>query len=205
MAAAIADPDPVLVFEHKGLYRRLRAEPPPPGYRTPIGRAHVARPGTDATVVTYGSGVTTALAAVELPEREDRDRILGSALAEVDDEYPFVIVDCPPALGMLTVNALAAALTGHWLIPSFVDIGWLKPGEPFRKVTFLIGLGLIMGAAIYDIGGLLLEALVLGRAGLREGALVLLVGELGRLHQVVELRAGDRRHGRGPRRTAPCR
>jgi 2-oxoisovalerate dehydrogenase E1 component beta subunit len=63
--AAIDDPDPVLVFEHKGLYRRLRAAPPPAGHRTPLCRASVVRAGTDATVVTYGAGVTTALAAVE--------------------------------------------------------------------------------------------------------------------------------------------
>ena len=65
LRAAIDDPDPVLVFEHKGLYRRLKHEAPAAGYRTPIGAAHVARAGSDATVVTYGSGVTTALAAVE--------------------------------------------------------------------------------------------------------------------------------------------
>ncbi len=50
-----------------------------------------------------------AAAAVELPDMEDREQLLASALAEVDDRYPFVLVDCPPALGMLTVNALAAA------------------------------------------------------------------------------------------------
>jgi len=56
------------------------------------------------------------------------------------------------------VAALAAALTGALLIPTFVSIGWLQPGEPFRKITFLIGLGLIMGAAILDIGEILIEA-----------------------------------------------
>ena len=50
-----------------------------------------------------------AAAAVELPDMADREQLLGRALAEVDDRYPFVLVDCPPALGMLTVNALAAA------------------------------------------------------------------------------------------------
>jgi 2-oxoisovalerate dehydrogenase E1 component beta subunit len=65
LRAAIDDPDPVLVFEHKGLYRRLKHEAPAAGHRTPIGAAHVARGGSEATVVTYGSGVTTALAAVE--------------------------------------------------------------------------------------------------------------------------------------------
>ena len=65
LRAAIDDPDPVLFFEHKALYRRLRAPAPPPGLRTELGRAEVVRAGSDATVVTYGSGVATALAAVE--------------------------------------------------------------------------------------------------------------------------------------------
>ena len=56
------------------------------------------------------------------------------------------------------VAALVAGLTGTWLIPYFISIGWLHEGEPFRKITFLIGLGLIMGAAILDIGQILAEA-----------------------------------------------
>ncbi len=65
LRAAIDDPDPVLFFEHKRLYRSLRGAAPAVGSRTPIGPARVAREGCDATVVTYGSGVTTALAAAE--------------------------------------------------------------------------------------------------------------------------------------------
>jgi uncharacterized oligopeptide transporter (OPT) family protein len=56
------------------------------------------------------------------------------------------------------VAALVAGLTGTWLIPYFISIGWLHEGEPFRKITFLIGLGLIMGAAILDIGLIMVEA-----------------------------------------------
>ena len=63
LRSAIDDPDPVLVFEHKGLYRRQRGPAPSPGHRTPLARAGVARAGTDATVVTYGSGVQLALEA----------------------------------------------------------------------------------------------------------------------------------------------
>lgn len=65
LRAAVDDPDPVLFFEHKALYRRLRGEPPVTGTRTPIGRARVARPGSDASVVTYGAGVSLALEAAE--------------------------------------------------------------------------------------------------------------------------------------------
>ena len=65
LRAAIEDDDPVLYFEHKALYRRLRGEMPIASTRTPIGRARVARAGADATVVTYGAGVDLALRAAE--------------------------------------------------------------------------------------------------------------------------------------------
>jgi 2-oxoisovalerate dehydrogenase E1 component beta subunit len=61
LRAAVEDDDPVLFFEHKGLYRRLRGEAPATDARTPIGRARVVREGSDATVITYGSGVQLAL------------------------------------------------------------------------------------------------------------------------------------------------
>ncbi len=58
---ALADPNPVLFFEHKKLYRSVRGEVPAEPYRLPFGEARVAREGTDATVVTYGVGVHWAL------------------------------------------------------------------------------------------------------------------------------------------------
>jgi 2-oxoisovalerate dehydrogenase E1 component beta subunit len=61
LRSAVDDDDPVLYFEHKGLYRRLRGEAPTAETRTPIGRARVVREGSDATVITYGSGVQLAL------------------------------------------------------------------------------------------------------------------------------------------------
>jgi len=63
LRSAIEDDDPVLYFEHKALYRRLRGERPSPSHRTPIGRARVVRAGSDATVVTYAAGVDLALRA----------------------------------------------------------------------------------------------------------------------------------------------
>ncbi|MDE2048312.1 MAG: OPT/YSL family transporter [Betaproteobacteria bacterium] len=65
--------------------------------------------------------------------------------------------------GMITgarigIPALVAGLLGLALIPTFVSVGWLQPGEPFRKITFLIALGMIMGAAIVDISLILWQA-----------------------------------------------
>ena len=61
LRTAIEDDDPVLFFEHKALYRRLRDEAPADDHRVAIGSARVARSGSDVTVVTYGSGVDLAL------------------------------------------------------------------------------------------------------------------------------------------------
>jgi 2-oxoisovalerate dehydrogenase E1 component beta subunit len=65
LRSAIDDDDPVLYFEHKGLYRRLRDELPGPDHRVPLGVASTVRSGDDATVITYGSGVEVALRATE--------------------------------------------------------------------------------------------------------------------------------------------
>src|ERR1700723_1264805 len=63
--SAIRDNDPVIFFEHKGLYRRIKEELPTEEYTVPIGKAKVARAGKDVTIVTYGAMVWTALDAAE--------------------------------------------------------------------------------------------------------------------------------------------
>ena len=56
------------------------------------------------------------------------------------------------------VAALVGGLVGWSMIPYFVTIGWLRPGDPFRKITFLIALGMIMGAALIDVSLILFRA-----------------------------------------------
>jgi pyruvate/2-oxoglutarate/acetoin dehydrogenase E1 component len=65
LRSAIEDDDPVIYFEHKALYRRLRDEAPESTARSPIGRARTARAGSDVTVVAYGAMVDLALRAAE--------------------------------------------------------------------------------------------------------------------------------------------
>jgi uncharacterized oligopeptide transporter (OPT) family protein len=57
------------------------------------------------------------------------------------------------------IPAIVGGLIGWALVPWFISIGWLNEGEPFRKITFLIALGLIMGAAIIDIALVFKEAM----------------------------------------------
>ena len=63
--AAIEDPNPVLYFEHKVLYRSLQQEVPEDYFTIPIGKAKVLREGKKVTIITYGMGVHWALKTVE--------------------------------------------------------------------------------------------------------------------------------------------
>jgi pyruvate/2-oxoglutarate/acetoin dehydrogenase E1 component len=63
--SAIEDPNPVLYFEHKHLYRRIKADVPDERYTTPFGEARIHREGDDVTVVTWGAMVYTASEAAE--------------------------------------------------------------------------------------------------------------------------------------------
>lgn len=65
LTASLSDPNPVLYFEHKYLYRSLEGPVPDAYYTLPLGVARVAREGTDATIVSYGWAVHWALEAVE--------------------------------------------------------------------------------------------------------------------------------------------
>jgi len=68
--AAIRDDNPVIYFEHKFLYRRIKEEVPDEDYIVPIGKAAVRREGTDIAVITYGAMVWTALDAAKELEKE---------------------------------------------------------------------------------------------------------------------------------------
>jgi 2-oxoisovalerate dehydrogenase E1 component beta subunit len=63
--SAIRDNDPVLFFEHKGLYRRIKEDLPAEDFTVPIGQAKVVRQGRDLTIVTYGAMVWVALEAAD--------------------------------------------------------------------------------------------------------------------------------------------
>ena len=65
LKAAIRDDDPVLYFEHKFLYRRIKDEVPDEDYVVPIGKAAIRRSGRDMTIITFGAMVYTALEAAK--------------------------------------------------------------------------------------------------------------------------------------------
>ena len=72
LAAAIRDPDPVILFEPKLHYRTMRGEVPEGDYVVPLGQARLAREGTDVTLVAYGAMVPLAEQAARAGRRGER-------------------------------------------------------------------------------------------------------------------------------------
>jgi 2-oxoisovalerate dehydrogenase E1 component len=65
LATAIEDPNPVLFFEHKALYRSVYQDVPEQYYTLPFGKASIIKEGKDCTIISYGTGVHWALEVVE--------------------------------------------------------------------------------------------------------------------------------------------
>ncbi len=70
LVSAIEDPNPVLFFEHKHLYRRIKGEVPDERYLTPFGQARVHREGSDVSLITWGAMVYTAEEAAQQLEAD---------------------------------------------------------------------------------------------------------------------------------------
>ena len=77
LAAAIRDPDPVVIFEPKLVYRTARGEVPEGDYVVPLGKARTAREGTDVTLIAYGAMVRVC--------EDTADELAGEASCEVID------------------------------------------------------------------------------------------------------------------------
>lgn len=73
MMASIRDNDPVVFFEHKGLYRKIKGEVPVGEYIVPLGKARTVRIGKHCSVICYGSAVHMALEAAAALEQEGID------------------------------------------------------------------------------------------------------------------------------------
>jgi pyruvate/2-oxoglutarate/acetoin dehydrogenase E1 component len=87
LAAAIRDPDPVVVMEPKVLYRSPRGEVPEGEHVVPLGQARIAREGTDVTLVAYGAMVQVCLEAAEQLEAEAEAEVVDvRSLKPLDEE-----------------------------------------------------------------------------------------------------------------------
>lgn len=92
LATAIEDPNPVLFFEHKALYRSIRQEVPTDYYTLPIGKASLLKEGNDVTIVTYGAGVHWALETLDEMIEVSADLLDLRTLSPLDTEAIFTSV-----------------------------------------------------------------------------------------------------------------
>jgi chromosome partitioning protein len=78
-----------------------------------LAELHIATPVENLRLVP--SSISLAGVEIELADRDGRERRLATALRDVADAWDWVFVDCPPSLGLLTVNALTGV--GHVIVP----------------------------------------------------------------------------------------
>ena len=86
LVASIEDPNPVMFFEHKALYRSLYEEVPEDYFTLPLGKAKLLKEGTDLTIVTYGMGAHWALKALDENTNISADLIDLRTLVPLDKE-----------------------------------------------------------------------------------------------------------------------
>jgi len=92
LCQSFEDPNPVLFFEHKMLYRSIESEVPEGYYTIPFGKAAVLNVGNKATIITYGYGVHWALEAIKNPKYADVEVIDLRTLSPLDYETIFASV-----------------------------------------------------------------------------------------------------------------
>jgi len=110
LKAAIRDPNPVIYFEHKYLYRHIKGEVAEGDDLVPIGKAEVKRPGSSVSVITYGAMVQQSLGAAEMlmPEGIDLEVVdlrtlqpldMATILASVEKTGRAMVVHEAPKTG----------------------------------------------------------------------------------------------------------
>jgi 2-oxoisovalerate dehydrogenase E1 component beta subunit len=115
LKAAIRDPNPVLFFEHKYLYRRIKDELPAGGEPVPLGRARLARSGRHLSVITYGAMLYVALEAAERLAAEGIDlEVLDlRTVKPLDEEAILATVRKTNKVLVLTEEQLTGSVAGE--------------------------------------------------------------------------------------------
>ncbi len=92
LATSIEDPNPVMFFEHKALYRNIRQEVPTDYYTIPLGKASLLREGNDVTIITFGAGVHWALETLDQNPDISADLLDLRTLVPLDIEAVYLSV-----------------------------------------------------------------------------------------------------------------
>ena len=112
--ASINDPNPVLFFEHKGLYRSVYGDVPEEYYTLPLGKAKVLREGDAVTVVSYGAGVHWALEALDKHPEIDATLIDLRTLQPLDMDCVYRAVERTGRLIILQEDTLFGGIASDF-------------------------------------------------------------------------------------------
>jgi 2-oxoisovalerate dehydrogenase E1 component len=113
LIAAINDPNPVLYFEHKALYRSISGPVPEGYYETPIGKAARVREGGEVSIITYGAGVHWALDYAEAHPEVSIDILDLRSLQPLDHEAIRVSVAATGKVLILHEDTLTGGIGGE--------------------------------------------------------------------------------------------
>jgi Pyruvate/2-oxoglutarate dehydrogenase complex, dehydrogenase (E1) component, eukaryotic type, beta subunit len=141
---AINDPNPVLFFEHKGLYRSVYGDVPTDYYTLPFGKAHVVKEGKSISIVTFGAGVHWALETLQKHPEIDADLIDLRTLQPLDIEAVFASVKKTGKLIILQEDTLFGGIASdisamvmeecfQYLDAPVKRVGSLETPVPFAK------------------------------------------------------------------------
>lgn len=136
LKAAIRDPDPVLYFEPKYLYRRIKDEIPNEDYVVPIGKAALRKEGRDITLVTYGPTLYTALEAAQHLEGEgiSLEIIDLRSLLPFDEEMVLESVKKTSRLIILHEDTLTGGIAGE-IAARVADQAFVYLEAPIKRIT----------------------------------------------------------------------
>jgi 2-oxoisovalerate dehydrogenase E1 component beta subunit len=137
LKAAIRDDDPVLFFEHKHLYRRIRGSVPAGDHVVPLGRARLAREGRDLSIITYAATVWTALEAAAQLEQADRlsvEVLDLRTLLPLDDEALVATVRKTNRVLILHEDTLTGGLGGE-IAARINELAFEWLDAPVRRVA----------------------------------------------------------------------
>ncbi len=113
LITAFEDPNPVMYFEHKGLYRSITEDVPDDYYTIPFGKAKLLREGNDLTIVSYGLGVHWALEALNENQNISADLIDLRTLAPLDTEAIYESVKKTGKVIVLHEDTLTGGIGGE--------------------------------------------------------------------------------------------
>jgi pyruvate dehydrogenase E1 component beta subunit len=137
LTAAIRDPDPVIFFEHKGLYHAAKEEVPDESEAMPIGRAQIAQEGSRLTLIAYGAMLRVALEAAETLQAEDgvTPEVIDLLTISPLDRETLVASVAKTGRAIIVHEAPLSFGPGAEIAASIMDGAFLSLEAPIRRVA----------------------------------------------------------------------